>query len=104
MIDLGFGEESATPRLQAIDRAELLVSLAKIVGRGTGRRVGRPDPEPDDLASAAPYLQPLALSAATRKNASKALLQELRTEIATVTRRGAAAARAPRARTGPHAS
>ena len=82
MIDLGFGEESATPRLQAIDRAELLVSLAKIVGAepvvaSAARSLSR-----DDLASAAPYLQPLALSASTRKHASKALLQELRTEIA----------------------
>ena len=32
VIDLGFGKESATPRLQAIDRAELLASLAALVG------------------------------------------------------------------------
>ena len=32
VIDLGFGEESATPRMQAIDRAELLSSLAVLVG------------------------------------------------------------------------
>ncbi len=38
-----------------------------------------------DLASASPFLQPLALSARTRKPATKALLQELRTDIAAVT-------------------
>ena len=32
LIDLGFGEESATPRMQAIDRAELLASMAALVG------------------------------------------------------------------------
>ena len=32
VIDLGFGEEAASPRLQAIDRAELLASLAALVG------------------------------------------------------------------------
>ena len=44
---------------------------------------------PDDLAAAMPYLQPLALSAATRKRASKALLHELRSEIASHDRAGA---------------
>ena len=68
IIDLGFGEESATPRLQAIDRAELLVSLAEIVGAGAGRRVGRAELERRRRwRPPRPYLQPLALSAATRK-------------------------------------
>ena len=51
------------------------------------RRSRRPTARsaPPQLASAAPYLQPLALSAATRKQASKALLRELRDGIATVT-------------------
>ena len=39
----------------------------------------------DALAGAAPYLQPLALSAATRKQASKAVLRELRDGIAATT-------------------
>ena len=39
----------------------------------------------DALAGAAPYLQPLALSAATRKQASKAVLRELRDGIAAAT-------------------
>ena len=76
LIDLGFGEESATPRLQAIDRAELLASLAALVGAEPVGRVGRAcHRAATTLAAAAPYLQPLALSAATRKQASKSLLQ-----------------------------
>ena len=86
IIDLDFAKESASPRLQAIDRAELLASLA-----GDRRRRARSSRRPQrvlgpsDLASASPFLQPLALSARTRKQASKALLQELRTGIAAVT-------------------
>ena len=83
IIDLGFGEESATPRMQAIDRAELLASLAALVGADRAvasavRAVG-----PAAIATAVPYLQPLALSAATRKQVSKALLHDLRAQVAT---------------------
>ena len=85
IIDLSFGEESATPRSQAIDRAELLASLAALVGPeralGSAARVL----DPDDLATALPYLQPLALSASTRHQVSKGLLTELRTGTADVT-------------------
>ncbi len=85
IIDLGFAEESAAPRLQSIDRAELLASLAALVGGpravASATRVLGPEP----VATALAFLQPLALSAGTRKSASKALLTELRAEIATVT-------------------
>jgi glycosyltransferase 2 family protein len=84
IIDLGFGEESATARMQAIDRAELLASLAVLVGAdravASAARVVGPAP----LARAIPYLQPLALSAATRKQVSKSMLQDLRAAVATV--------------------
>jgi len=85
VIDFGFGTESAGDRARAIDRAELLVSLATLVSpeaalASADRTIGSAA-----LATAAPYLQPLALSAATRKQASKALLRELRDGIATVT-------------------
>ena len=95
IIDLGFGTESAEPRTQAIDRAELLVSLAALVGAGAApsppavRAIG-----PHELATAAPYLQPLALSAATRKQASKTLLQRAARRHRRRDRRGARAARA----------
>src|SRR5439155_6909097 len=85
IIDFGFGTESAGERAQAIDRAELLVSLAAVVGveralASAARTIGV-----DALATAAPYLQPLALSAATRKQASKAMLRELGDGIAAAT-------------------
>jgi undecaprenyl-diphosphatase len=85
LIDLGFGVESATPRQQAIDRAELLASLALIVGSDRVVASAARSMPPEDLAAAVPYLQPLALSAATRKPVSKALLQELRAGIAATT-------------------
>ena len=81
LIDLGFGEEAASPRLQAIDRAELLASLAALVGAEARRRLGRARARsPTTWPPRLPYLQPLALSAATRKAASKSLLRELRAE------------------------
>ena len=85
IIDLGFGTESADPRTQAIDRAELLVSLATLVGVDRALASGVRAIGPHELASAAPYLQPLALSAATRKQANKKLLRDLRDGIASAT-------------------
>ncbi len=81
VIDLSSGHESAAPRAQAIDRAELLASLAVLAGpeRATAsaaRVIG-----PAALAAAAPYLQPLALSAATRAQVSKSQLGDLRTRV-----------------------
>jgi uncharacterized protein (TIRG00374 family) len=85
IVDLGRAEAPADPRLKAIDRAELLVSLAEIVGADRATGTAAAVLTPDELAAAAPYLQPLALSAATRKRASKVLLKELRDEVAAAT-------------------
>jgi len=85
VIDLGTAEAPAEPRRKAIDRAELLVSLAEVVGAGRATAAAADVLEPGELATAAPYLQPLALSAATRKKASKSLLKELRDAVAAVT-------------------
>ncbi len=85
IIDLSFGEESATPRAQAIDRAELLASLAALVGPERALASAARVLDPADLATALPYLQPLALSASTRHQVSKRLLTELRNSIAEVT-------------------
>jgi undecaprenyl-diphosphatase len=85
LIDMDFAKEAASPRLQAIDRAELLTSLAAIVGVDTAVASAARVLTPADLAAATPFLQPLALSAATRKQASKAMLGELRSQIAAVT-------------------
>lgn len=85
IIDLGFGHESAGPRAQAIDRAELLASLAGLVGPERAAASAARVLEPAAVAAAAPYLQPLALSAATRKQAPTARLGELRTAVGAVT-------------------
>ena len=89
VADVGFGHESASPRLLSIDRAELLASLAVLVGPTLAVASAARVLEPDDLAGAAAYLQPLALTAATRKRTSKALLRATRDEIVQVTHRDA---------------
>ena len=66
----------------AIDRAELLASLAGLVGVDAAVSAASRTLDPTDLAAAVPYLQPLALSAATRKQAGKSMLRELRTAVA----------------------
>ena len=85
IIDMEDAKKSASPRLQAIDRAELLASLAGIVGADPALASAARVLSASELASVAPFLQPLALSARTRKQVSKSLLQELRAGIATVT-------------------
>jgi glycosyltransferase 2 family protein len=85
LIDLGFGHESAGPRAQAIDRAELLASLAAIVGPDRAVASAARVLEPAALAAAAPFLQPLALSAATRRQSSTAELAGLREAVGEAT-------------------
>jgi undecaprenyl-diphosphatase len=87
IIDVGFGAQSASARLLSIDRAELLASSGALVGPEAAVAAAATVVAPDDLASAAPYLQPLALTATTRKHASKSLLRSMREQIATVTER-----------------
>ena len=91
IIDLGFGEESATPRLQAIDRAELLASLAALVGPERALASAARVLDPDDAGDRrSPYLQPLALSAATRKPGVEGAADRApRPAIADATGRGA---------------
>src|SRR6266487_1214546 len=64
LIDFSFAEHSATQRQQDLDVAELLASLAIQVGpdRAASSAVGIAP-----VAAAVPLLQPLALSAATRR-------------------------------------
>jgi glycosyltransferase 2 family protein len=85
LVAFGTARESAEPRLQALDRAELLASLAPLAGTGpTVAAAARVLPV-DDLASALAYLQPLGLSASTRKRISKAQLRELREAVVAAT-------------------
>ncbi|MDQ3739002.1 MAG: flippase-like domain-containing protein [Actinomycetota bacterium] len=85
IIDMGFGEMSASLRMRAIDRAELLASLATIAGSEPVVASAARSLDPGDLAATLPFLQPLALSAATRKQVSKSLLKDIRTAIQAVT-------------------
>jgi uncharacterized protein (TIRG00374 family) len=67
IVDFSFSELGATPRQIALDIAELLASLAAIAGAdravaGAAAVIGR-----DGVAAAVPLLQPLALSAGTRR-------------------------------------
>ncbi|MGE5292125.1 MAG: lysylphosphatidylglycerol synthase domain-containing protein [Micromonosporaceae bacterium] len=67
IVDFSFSELGATQRQIALDVAELLASLAVIAGAeravsGAAAVIG-----PDRVAAAVPLLQPLALSAGTRR-------------------------------------
>ena len=73
---------SAAPRNRS---CRALASLAADVGVARAIDSAMRVLEPDDVAAAMPYLQPLALSASTRKRAPKSLLQELRSGIADAT-------------------
>jgi glycosyltransferase 2 family protein len=84
IVDFSFSELGATKRQMALDIAELLASLAVIagVGRAVAGAVavlGR-----DGVAAAVPLLQPLALSAGTRRAIARheGLLTQTREEAA----------------------
>ncbi|MDQ1402552.1 MAG: glycosyltransferase 2 family protein [Actinomycetota bacterium] len=85
IIDLGAADESAPAHLRNIDRAELLASLAALVGADRALGSARAVLGPAELAAAAPYLQPLALSSATRRQVPKDVLHELRSAITAAT-------------------
>jgi undecaprenyl-diphosphatase len=68
-----------------VDRAELLASLSTLVGPERVVASAARVIEPGELAAAAPFIQPLALSAATRKQMSKPNLKALRTQVSEVT-------------------
>jgi glycosyltransferase 2 family protein len=78
IVDLGFAETGASERMKARDVAELLASLAVLVGpdRAVTSAIRVIGPQP--VIAALPQLQPLAYTAATRRKLSKTLLQELR--------------------------
>jgi uncharacterized protein (TIRG00374 family) len=67
IVDFSFSELGATQRQMALDVAELLASLAAVIG--ADRAVGSAAAVigPDGVADAVPLLQPLALSAGTRR-------------------------------------
>jgi glycosyltransferase 2 family protein len=85
IVDFGSAEAAASPRLQAFDRAELIVSLATLAGTEAATASAARVLPAADLAAATPFVQPLALTAATRRGASKSLLKSVRDEVGEVT-------------------
>ncbi len=67
LVDFSFSELGATQRQIALDVAELLASLAAIVGAGRAVASAAEVIGPAGIEAAMPLLQPLALSAGTRR-------------------------------------
>ena len=67
IVDFSFAELGATQRQIALDVAELLASLAVIAGADRAVSAAAEVIGPDRVAAAVPLLQPLALSAGTRR-------------------------------------
>jgi undecaprenyl-diphosphatase len=67
IVDFSFSELAATPRQVALDVAELLASLAVLAGAGRAVDSAAAVIGADRVAAAVPLLQPLALSAGTRR-------------------------------------
>jgi undecaprenyl-diphosphatase len=84
LADFSFAELAASRRQMDLDVAELLASLAILVGPERAVASAATVIGTADLAAAVPLLQPLALSAATRRDlaARKGLLTETRSAAA----------------------
>ena len=67
LVDFSFAELAATSRPRAIDVAELLTSLAGRIGPDRAIATATAAIGADGVATAVPLLQPLALSAGTRR-------------------------------------
>jgi len=86
IVDFSFAELGATHRQIALDVAELLASLAVITGADRAVAAATAVIGPDGVAAAVPLLQPLALSAGTRRAIAR------QKGLLTQTRQAAAAA------------
>jgi uncharacterized protein (TIRG00374 family) len=84
LVDYSFAELAASRRQMDLDVAELLASLALLVGPDRAVANAAAVIGTADLAAAVPLLQPLALSAATRRDlaARKGLLTQTRSAAA----------------------
>src|SRR6516225_3471751 len=67
IVDFGFSELAATRRQQDLDVAELLASLAVLTGEDRAAAAAAEGLGGQEVARSLPLLQPLALSAATRR-------------------------------------
>jgi membrane-associated phospholipid phosphatase/tRNA A-37 threonylcarbamoyl transferase component Bud32 len=84
LIDFGFGEAGASQRRLNQDIAEMMASLACLVGAERPVRTALEILGEDAVLGAAPLLQPMALSTATRTDlkAHPGLLEEMRQQVA----------------------
>jgi len=87
LLDFGFAEAAASPRRLAGDVAELLASLACVVGADRAVHSAIRSLGAEAVAQALALLQPAALAAATRADlrARRGLLAELREQAAAAT-------------------
>ena len=84
VTDFSFAQLAATPRQMDLDRAELIASLAALVGADAAVHNAITVTGTTEVRSAVPLLQPLALSAATRQGIAQheGLLAETRSAAA----------------------
>jgi undecaprenyl-diphosphatase len=83
IIDFGFAELAADDALMERDMAELITSTAVVVGTDRAVRVAVDTIGRERVASALPWIQPLALSSATRSQIGKSSeFEKLRTVAA----------------------
>ena len=89
IVNFSFSELGATRRQMALDVAELLASLAALIGAGKAVGSAATVIGPDSIAAAVPLLQPLALSAGTRRAIARhdGLLTQTRAAAAAVSGR-----------------
>ncbi len=87
IVDFGFAEETASERLMAIDVAEFLTATALQFGTDEAVNAAMAGIGPAALASALPFIQPLALSASTRARLrlDRGAIRKLRDGVSTST-------------------
>lgn len=85
LIDFGFSEAAASSRRIGQDVAELLASVSYVVGPSRAVRSASSILPPQELQSALPLLQPLALSSVTRSEAKHDTLKAIAEEIGKLT-------------------
>ena len=86
IADFSFSELAATQRQKDLDLAELLASLATLTGEDRAVSAAAKVLGPEGVAPAVPLLQPLALSAGTRRGVARqpGLLTRTRAQAAAV--------------------
>jgi undecaprenyl-diphosphatase len=87
IVDFGFAEETASERRMAMDVAEFLTATALQFGTDEAISTAMEGVGPAALASALPFIQPLALSASTRARLrhDRSAIRKLRDDVATRT-------------------